>query len=209
MTATSPRSLARSVYGCIALIIVANAVGAPGTAAGQEVASVVPNRSCVAGGDYSGPARRQVPAEVWQRDFSRQIEGSLPVSLANALQNLANDFTRRAPAVFMAVAIPGVGLWATSQGMSNGERKAPLPSDARFQVASTTKTFTAAAILQMEAEGKLLTSSTIEPWFPDAPNAKVTTLDHLLRHTSGLVSFNALPSWTLDYRRPREAIAIA
>jgi D-alanyl-D-alanine carboxypeptidase len=37
----------------------------------------------------------------------------------------------------------------------------------------------------------------------------VTTVEQLLRHTSGLVSFNALPSWTLDYRTPREAIALA
>nr|WP_249384140.1 serine hydrolase domain-containing protein [Chitinivorax sp. B] len=209
MTIAVPRSLARSALGRFALLLVVSAAVVPCAEAAQEVVPAATARSCVAGSEYSGSARRQVPVEVWQRDFTRQIDGSLPLSVTTALHNLANDFTRRAPATSIAVAIPGVGRWATSQGVSHARRKATLPPDARFQVASTTKTLTAAAILQMEAEGTLLTSSSIEPWFPDAPNARITTLDHLLRHTSGLISFNALPSWTLDYRQPREAIAMA
>ena len=159
--------------------------------------------------DDASPVKRQVPAAVWQRDFTRRIEGELPISMATALQNLADDFSRRVPAMSIAVAIPGVGRWAISQGVMNADGRTSLPSEARFQVASTTKTLTAAAILQMEAEGKLLTSSSIEPWFPDAPNAKRTTIDQLLRHTSGLVSFDALPSPARDPLQPREAIALA
>jgi D-alanyl-D-alanine carboxypeptidase len=78
-----------------------------------------------------------------------------------------------------------------------------------FQAASTTKTFTATVVMQLVREGRLRLDQTLETWFPDAPNTAVTTIEQLLRHTSGLVSFNALPSWTLDYRTPREAIALA
>lgn len=165
--------------------------------------------SRVASDDNASSAKRQVPAALWQRDFTRQIEGELPNSMTAALQKLADDFTRRAPATSIAVAIPGVGRWAISKGMMNANGGVTLSPDARFQVASTTKTLTAAAILQLEAEGKLLTSSSIEPWFPDAPHAKHTTINHLLRHTSGLVSFDALPSPAGDPLQPREAIALA
>lgn len=177
--------------------------------ASREVAPPLPRQSRPANDHYTGPLRRQVPAEMWQRDFTRGIDGSLPAGLISALQDVVNEFTGRAPAASVAVAIPGVGRWAVSQGLARTEPRTPLPPNARFQVASTTKTFTAATILQLEAEGKLRISQSIDPWFNDAPNATITTFDHLLRHTSGLVSFNALPAWTLDYRQPRDAIAMA
>lgn len=177
--------------------------------ASQKVVSPFPQQSRPANAHYSGPLRRQVPAETWQRDFTRRIDGSLPAGLISALQDVVKEFTGRAPAASVAVAIPGLGRWAVSQGVARAEPRTPLPPNARFQVASTTKTFTAAAILQLEAEGKLLISQPIDHWFNNVPNAALTTCDHLLRHTSGLVSFNALPSWTPDYRQPRVAIAMA
>lgn len=178
-------------------------------AASQDVVPPAPLKPCVAAADYGGPPRRHVPAEVWQRDFTRRIDGSLPAEVVSALQNVATDFTRRAPAISVAVAIPGVGRWATTQGVAETGHTTPLPSNARFQVASTTKTLTAVTILQLEAEGKLRTSWSVAPWFDEVPNAKITTLEHLLRHTSGLASYNALGSWTLAYRQPRTAIAMA
>jgi D-alanyl-D-alanine carboxypeptidase len=210
MNIAPPRSLDRSAFMRFALLVIASVsvVSCTKTAI-REVVPAASTQTCVASIDYSGPARRQLPKEIWQRDFTRRIDGVLPVSMTDALENLANDFTSRAPATSIAVAIPGVGRWATSQGVFNADLGTSLPPDARFQVASTTKTLTAAAIMQMEAEGRLLTSSSIEPWFPDAPNARITTIDDLLRHTSGLVSFNALPSWNLGYRQPREAISMA
>lgn len=210
MNIATPRSLDRSAFVRFALLVIASVCVVSCTKTTiREVVPAVSTQSCVASIDYSGPARRQVPKEIWQRDFTRRIDGVLPVSMTDALQNLANDFTLRAPATSIAVAIPGIGRWATSQGVFNADLGTSLPLDARFQVASTTKTLTAAAILQMEAEGRLLTSSSIKTWFPEAPNAKIMTIDHLLRHTNGLVSFNALPSWTPDYHQPRDAIAMA
>jgi D-alanyl-D-alanine carboxypeptidase len=178
-------------------------------AANQIGAAPSARQSCRVDTDYEGPPRRQVPAEVWQRDFTRRIDGSLPTAYTKALQAVVDDLTARAPAVSVAVAIPGMGRWSVSKGVSRTEPRTPLPPNVRFQVASTTKTLTAATILQLEAEGKLRVSRRIDEWFKEAPNAEIITVDQLLRHTSGLVSFNALPSWTLDYRKPREAIALA
>ncbi|MGE0441974.1 MAG: serine hydrolase domain-containing protein [Gemmatimonadales bacterium] len=197
----------RQSFERAALVSACIIVAAPVPDAAGQQPPLAP--SCPANAAWAGPPRRQVPAEVWQRDFTRPIDGSLPAAVVSALQEVADQLTKRAPAVSVAVAIPGVGRWAVSQGVARSDRGTPLPPDARFQVASTTKTFTAVALLQLEAEGALRTGQSIEPWFDEAPSARLTTLDHLLRHTSGLVSFNALPAWTLDYRPPREAIAMA
>lgn len=178
-------------------------------AASDDVVSPSPQRSGPTHVHYGGAPRRQVPTEVWRRDFTRRIDGSLPPAVVSALRNVVNEFTGRSPAVSVAVAIPGEGRWAVSQGVARTGPKTPLPPNARFQVASITKAFTAVAVLQLEAEHKLQIAQPIQHWFHDVPNAERMTFDHLLRHTSGLVSFNALPSWTLDYRRPREAIAMA
>lgn len=210
MTVTSARLPAGQLAARFVLALVTSAsVAFSATTAGQDSTSHAQQLNCAVDTEYAGLPKREVPAEVWQRDFNRNIDGQLPEAVIEALQNVADDFTRRAPATSIAVAIPGVGRWAISQGVAHDEQKSALPSDARFQVASTTKSLTAATILQLEAEGKLLTSASIAPWFPDVPNAENITIDHLLRHMSGFVSANALPSWTLDYRLPRDAIAMA
>jgi len=176
---------------------------------GQDGSSSPEELRCIANAPYQGPERQQVPADVWERDFSRSIEGQLPEAYVTALEKLTDDFTKRAPAVSVAVAIPDKGRWSTQKKAVGSSKAELLPPDAMFQVASTTKTFTALAIMQLQAEGSLSVTQSIQPWFKDAPTAALMTIDHLLRHTSGLVSFNALPAWTLEYRRPQEAIALA
>lgn len=209
MLETSHRS-----FVCKALTLAAFFAACVGVASctsvkSQRIALTAQQHPCVPNEAYSGPTRRQVPELVWYYDFTRSINGTLPTPLIAALENVTNDFTHRAPAMSIAVAIPGMGRWSISRGLAHADHNTPLPTDARFQVASTTKTLTAITILQMEGEGKLSTSSSIKPWFPDVPNAEITTVDHLLRHQSGLMSFNALSSWTFDYRQPREVIEMA
>ncbi len=56
-----------------------------------------------------------------------------------------------------------------------------------FEIASTSKQFTAAAVLKLEMEGRLSLSDTLQKFWKDAPadKARVTVL-HLLTHTSGI-----------------------
>jgi D-alanyl-D-alanine carboxypeptidase len=75
-----------------------------------------------------------------------------------------------------------------------------------FQAASTTKTFTAAIVLQLVNEGRLRLDDKVGRWFPNLPNAGVMTVEHLLRHLGGLVSFNALPALGEAYRPADEVI---
>lgn len=56
-----------------------------------------------------------------------------------------------------------------------------------FNVASITKSFTAAAILRLSADHRLSLADSIQRFFPDAsPDKRAITIQQLLTHTSGL-----------------------
>ena len=70
-----------------------------------------------------------------------------------------------------------------------GARAGPSTSlsvASRFRVASLSKTFTAAAIEQLAAQGKLSLKDTLEAYVPGIPNGAQITIEQLLGHTSGV-----------------------
>jgi CubicO group peptidase (beta-lactamase class C family) len=68
----------------------------------------------------------------------------------------------------------------------------PLSVQSRFNIASMTKGFTAAAILRLRSQHRLSFSDPISRFFPFAPEGKRNiTVFHLLTHTSGLQGHQA------------------
>lgn len=61
-----------------------------------------------------------------------------------------------------------------------------VPKDARFRIASITKTFTGAAIAMLAERGKLSLDDKLAKYAPDFPAADKITLRHLLLHQSGI-----------------------
>ena len=157
---------------------------------------------------YMGPPMRSAPDTIWQKDFTRSIDGALPPELQASLGAALDKMLQHVPAASVAVAIPGEGPWSATRGLARKEPPQPVTTAQPFQVASTAKTLTAAVVLQLVEERKLKLGDTVERWFPDAPNAALITIEQLLRHTSGLVSFNALPTFGTAYRTPAEIIAL-
>ncbi len=168
----------------------------------------VAQTACTPSPTWAGPSMRSAPETVWQKDFKRSIEGELPAALQKSLGDALDKMLQHVPAASVALAIPGEGTWSATRGLARKEPPQPVVPDQPFQVASTTKTLTAVVVLQLVEEGKLKLDDTIDRWFPDAPNAKLTTIEQLLRHTSGFVSFNAIPSLGTAYRTPAEVIAL-
>lgn len=62
-----------------------------------------------------------------------------------------------------------------------------------FEIGSITKSFTALMILQLQTEGKLALSDTLEKWLPQYPQWKKVTLTQLLNMTSGIPNYSADP----------------
>lgn len=77
-------------------------------------------------------------------------------------------------------------------GLADDEEQRPFTAETPFVIGSISKQFTAAAILQLEMEGKLHTGDLISDYLPDVPPDKTNiTIHHLLTHTSGLLQFHA------------------
>ena len=159
--------------------------------------------------EADGSGLRSVPEQVWEADFQGAISGELDAALQLRLAEASEFLLGKVPAISLAVALPGEGIWIDHRGVSNTETGASVSADDLFQVASISKPFTAVIIMQLVTEGRLKLSDPVSNWYPDLPNAREMTIEHLLRHTNGLVSFNALPDFGSDYRTPDQAIAAA
>lgn len=82
-------------------------------------------------------------------------------------------------------------LLQKSYGFSNFAKNIEIDQHTVFSIASVTKQFTAAVIMQLQEADKLSVNDTLSKYFPDIPSAKKITLKHLLTHTSGLYDYVA------------------
>lgn len=77
-------------------------------------------------------------------------------------------------------------------GFADLESPRKVDAQTLFGLASGSKMFTAAAIVQLMEQGKLNLSDKLTDYFPDFPNrawAERVTLKHLLSHTSGIAEY--------------------
>lgn len=117
-----------------------------------------------------------------------------------------------APGVLVVVR-DGDATRAHARGLADRGRAMPMAADVRFRTGSITKTFVAALVLDLVADGKLQLDDPVARWVPRlVPHGNEITVRQLLRHTSGLADYVDDPRvlraparlW-----RPRELVAIA
>lgn len=107
-------------------------------------------------------------------------------------QRLDDYLSRIAPFGFAGAALlASDGQIVLNKGYGLAHRAGGVPNTAEtvFSLGSVTKQFTAAAIMKLEMQSKLLTSDPICNFFPEIPADKaVITLHQLLTHTAGLLN---------------------
>jgi len=86
------------------------------------------------------------------------------------------------------VAKNGVPVYEEYLGYKNTKTKDTLTPETSLQIASTSKPFTAAAVLRLVQEGKLGLNDPVEKFFPAFPYSGIT-VKTLLNHRSGLPNY--------------------
>jgi CubicO group peptidase (beta-lactamase class C family) len=82
---------------------------------------------------------------------------------------------------------------AKGYGLADVERGVPITPTTVFDIGSTSKQFAASSVILLELDGKLSLSDDVRKYVPELPDyGKPITIDHLLRHTSGLRDYTAL-----------------
>ena len=90
-------------------------------------------------------------------------------------------------------------LLKKAYGLADREWNVPNTTETIFLIASLTKQFTAACIMQLVEQGKLNLTDKLSKFIPDFPKGDSVTIHMLLNHTSGIANYANQP----EYRNVR------
>lgn len=101
------------------------------------------------------------------------------------------------------VAVKGKVVLAQGYGYADAAQQRPNTVDTAFRIGSITKQFTAMAILELQAAGKLSVHDTLCRYVHRCPAAWAPiTLQEMLNHTSGIANYTALPAYESGMGQP-------
>ncbi len=136
----------------------------------------------------------------------------LAVSVAPSAQDLAPQIDAFLTAAHKAGRFDGTVVVADGgeviyeRGFGEADRSWGIPNapNTRFRIASLTKQFTAALVLQLVEAGEIALDAPVTHYLPDYPAAQGdrVTVHHLLSHTSGIPEHLGLPGFDDMKRRP-------
>jgi len=165
----------------------------PRPAAAPDAAALTPSRSPL---NHSAapsltelpPVASPAPGDSGDGGALRPVElAPLSAGQAAALQ-AATDRARVAfglDALAIGVSLHGSAGWTGASGLAR-DGVARLDGDSPFAIASITKTFTAALVLQLVEEGRLSLQDRAAELLPGVRVPPEVTVAELLRHTSGI-----------------------
>ncbi len=97
------------------------------------------------------------------------------------------------PGCALGVYRDGAITYSRGYGMADLERRVPITPHTIFDIGSTSKQFTAAAIVLLAQEGKLTLDDAVRKWIPELPDyGQLITIRHMLLHTSGIRDYIGL-----------------
>lgn len=193
-----------ALAACLAVVLAVPAASLPSTPPSGRDASAAPARVTRA-----APAPSDAPAAIAPDDTSAGAEdvgsggeagtaGWLNLAGLGAAPVPSTELTKALGALRAKYAIPGVSAtiiwpdgrsWTATSGFADLYGRVRLTRSTAFAVASVTKTFVSALILQLAQEGRLGLDDPVIAWLPDASVPPAVTVRQLLDHTSGLYDF--------------------
>jgi len=128
--------------------------------------------------------------------FQSPVIAATKESLNDIKAFLADTYSPDRPVASVVIMEKGEIIHQAGYGLANVELGVPITHDTVFRIGSVTKQFTAAGIMLLQQRGLLSTSDQIEKYLPDYPtHGHVITIDNLLTHTSGIMSYTNLPGY--------------
>ena len=83
----------------------------------------------------------------------------------------------------------GVKVYSQGFGFASIESQTKVDTSTIFKIGSISKLITATLILKAVEHSKLMLSDVLAKYFPQIPNSSKITIEHLLRHQSGIHNF--------------------
>lgn len=126
-------------------------------------------------------------------------QGSLSPDLQRRIDAAANEVLANTGAASASIAVVQDGRIAYSRAYGDArlDPKQPAQTATRYAIGSISKQFTAAAILLLAQDGKLLLDDPVEKYVPGLTRGRDITVRQLLSHTSGYQDY-----WPQDYMFP-------
>ena len=118
-----------------------------------------------------------------------------PATVASATRYAAAEGAKRGLDGTVVIKKDGAAAWSQSFGLADRAFAVPMRADTRLRIASITKLFTSAMIMQLADEGRLDVSKPVGSYLPDLPgDARGVTIHQLLNHTSGIAQYDKVAS---------------
>ncbi|MEV6240110.1 serine hydrolase domain-containing protein [Lentzea sp. NPDC051838] len=116
--------------------------------------------------------------------------GTAMAAPENTTQKQLDGLTKqyRFPAALATTTDQGRTTHQTS-GTAELNKRVPVPKNGQVRAGSNTKSFVAAVVMQLNAEGKVELDAPVTKYLPNAIKDNTITVRQLLNHTSGLANY--------------------
>jgi CubicO group peptidase (beta-lactamase class C family) len=111
----------------------------------------------------------------------------------NKVDSIFSKYDSLSPGCVIGIVYKGDLIYAKGYGMADIENSICNKPDKLFDIASTSKQFTAISLLLLQEQGKLSLEDKIKKYIPELPDCYDSVrIKHLPTHTSGIRDFYAL-----------------
>ena len=104
-----------------------------------------------------------------------------------------------------AVSVNGRLLYSRSVGFAEADRQIKKTTATKYRTGSVSKMYTAVLTLQAIEENRLTLNTRLSEFFAEIKNSEKITVEHLLRHRSGIHDFTDSPAFAFYYRSPNSS----
>jgi len=126
----------------------------------------------------------------------------MPIADRHKLTTIAENFFPHDEPGCSILIVHGDETLTIQRGLAVMDSAVSIAPETNFRLASVSKQFTAACILQLRDTGTLRLDQYLKDFFPDFPDyGRSITVEHLLRHTSGIKDYEPLVE-AYDFAEP-------